>query len=100
MKKVKPGDKVIIKVNGKKVETTIDKDGVQRFPLNRIIGFVMRNNNDFFSYNALWEFIKNNMFSIEEARLIYQNNGYSICGYQEIFKDDVIENPLENKRRK
>ena len=43
MKKVKPGDKVIIKVNGKKVETTIDKDGVQRFPLNRIIGFVMRN---------------------------------------------------------
>jgi hypothetical protein len=46
------------------------------------------------------KFIKNDMFSIEEARLIYQNNGYTICGYQEIFKDDVIENPLENKRRK
>jgi len=94
MSKAKPGEKITIKINGKPVETIIDEDGKQRFPNNKIISYMVRGN-DFFNLDKMWRMIDIGMFSLEEARLIYQNNGYDICGYEKIFPADTIENPLK-----
>lgn len=91
------GRKVTIKVNGKAVDTFIGEDGLQRFPNNKIISWITRGNKEFFSYVKLWDMVETGLFDVEDARLIYQNNGYSLCGYTEIFPDDKIENPEDKK---
>jgi len=95
--KAKPGDQITVKVNGKPVETFIDKNGIQRFTHNKIITYLTRGNQEWFNMNALWDMVDMGMFTMDEARLIYQNNGYDLGGYLEIFEDDKIENPLEKK---
>ena len=94
--KAAPGAIVPIKVNGKEVLTHIDDAGQQRMPLNKIIRYLTSGNKNF-DLNEMWRMVEIGMFSMDEARLIYQNNGYTIGGYQEMFEDDVIENPLNNK---
>ena len=96
MKKANVGDIVPIKVNGKEVYTYIDDVGCQRMPLNKIIRYLTHGNKNF-DLNEMWRMVDIGMFSLDDARLIYQNNSYTLCGYQEMFPDDVIENPLENK---
>jgi len=96
--KHKPGDKIIIKINGKEIETFIDESGFQRLPHNKIIGYLTRHDKTFFDYNELWDMVGEGLFSMDDARLIYQNNGYTVCGYSEIFDKDKIENPLWEKK--
>ncbi len=94
--KAKPGDIVPIKVDGKEVLTYIDDAGKQRMPLNKIIRYLTHGNKNF-DLNEMWRMVEIGMFSMDDVRLIYQNNGYDLYGYIEMFPDDVIENPLKNK---
>lgn len=91
--KPKPGDKITIKVNGKKVKTIIDVYGTQRMPYNKVIAYLLHSHPSF-DYEELANLTQMDMFTQDERRFIYQNNGYSVTGYAEVFPDDVIENPL------
>jgi hypothetical protein len=82
-----------IKVNGKVAYTFIDKDGTQRFIHNKIIAYFTRCNKEIGSLNKLADMTDAGLFSVDDLRLIYQNNGYDLDGYSEIFPKDVIENP-------
>ena len=84
---------MIIRINGKEIETTIDESGIQRLPHNRIISHLMRTHSTL-DYNTLSWKVQEGEFSEEERRFIYQNVGYSVCGYADIFPDDEIENPM------
>lgn len=95
MKKGRPGQKITIKINGKPVETFIDEEGTQRFRNNKIIGYVLRCDKKFFSFEKMWNMANAGLFDSNDLRLIYQNNGYDMCGYEELFPDDKIENPLD-----
>lgn len=89
---VKPGDKIVVKINGVEIETVIDERGVQRLPRNKVIDFMM--DCHFHNYNWLAEEVYKGRFSQEERRMIYQNVGYSLCGYMDVFTEDEVENPL------
>jgi hypothetical protein len=84
----KPDDKIVVYINGRPIETFIDKEGIQRLPYNSALSCLCVG-----KFNALAD------FPVDERRQIYQNIGYSIDGYEEIFPDDKIENPLREKKR-
>jgi hypothetical protein len=99
--KVKPGDKIPIKINGVEIITVIDEHGVQRLPENKIIDYYIcgRYNRDRSKLidcklNEIAYMVGNGIFTEEDRRFVYQNIGYSVCGYAECFEDDNIENPL------
>lgn len=107
MKKLRAGSKVTIKINGKEIETVIDKGGVQRLPSNRIFRYLICDGGSYkksdgfnlakFDLNALWIDMHNKKYTKVEVRQLYQNIGYSVCGYAEVFPRDKIENPLWDK---
>lgn len=99
-RKLKPGTKIPIKINGKKIITVIDDGGVQRLPNNKVLAYLVRGQagSGTFGMNKLWSFHDSGMFSEEDVRFVYQNIGYSVCGYSEIFGKDKIENPLWRKK--
>ena len=86
-------EKIIkIKIDRKIYHTIIDSKGVQRFPINKL-------------YNHLWETGQINLnrlasdyykgkFTKEEYMEFCRGLGYSVGGFQEIFEDVKIENPL------
>lgn len=100
MKKVKPGDKIPIKINGIEIMTEIDDNGVQRLPRNKILDYYIcgrvGKRESIYQYCKLNEIAERigGQFSEEDRRFVYQNIGYSVCGYAECFEDDIIENPL------
>ena len=98
-KKYKPGDKIMIKIDGKKIQTIIGDDDVQRLPHNKVLGYLVRGQEDgkTFDLNKLWIMHGHGLFSDEDIRFVYQNIGYSVCGYAEVFEDDKIENPVWDK---
>ena len=87
--KCKPGDKITIKINGEEIETRIDDQGTQRLPHDPSLAQVMDG-----QYNFLMRVVSLGWISKKVQRRIYQNVGYSVCGYSEIFPKDEIENPL------
>lgn len=84
----KPGDKITIKINGEEIETRIDGQDVQRLPCDKGLAIAMEG-----QYNWLWQVHQLGYISKKKMRKIYQNIGYSVCGYSEIFPKDEIENP-------
>jgi len=84
--------KMEIKINGKPIETKM-VDGVQRLPCNSVIRYMLDTHPDF-DMNRMAYKQGHGDFSEDEVRMIYQNIGYSVCGYSDIFPDDEIENPL------
>jgi len=85
-----------IKINGKEIQTYL-VDDVQRLPNNRIIRHMFDVLENRFDFNLMSTMVNRGIFSTEEVRQIYQNIGYSVCGYGEIFGEDEIENPLWEK---
>jgi len=95
------GDIIPIKINGVEIMTEIDEHCVQRLPRNKIIDYYIcgtynKERTDLIGckLNEIAEKVAYGRFSEEDRRFVYQNIGYSVCGYQECFEDDVIENPL------
>ena len=86
-----------IKINGVEIQTYL-VDDIQRLPENRIIRHMLDSlQNKGFDFNLMATMTQRGMFTTEEVRQIYQNIGYSVCGYGEIFPEDDIENPLWEK---
>ena len=83
------GDKIVIYINGRPIETFIDKDGAQRLPYNSALAWLCRG-----KFNALAD------FPVDERRQIYQNIGYAVDGYAEVFEADKIVNPLWDEKKK
>lgn len=92
--KYQPGDRVKIKINGEEIETLIDDNGTQRLPCNeQLVAFMSR------QYNWLSQMRQIVFMPKKACRKIYQNVGYSVSGYAEIFPKDEIENPVWDKKR-
>ena len=83
---MKPGPAVTI--NGVVHKTIIDEHGTQRFPSNAAIRWI-------FNHTMVLNDLRANYPQVDDdLRELYRLMGYSICGYEEVFEDDVIENPL------
>lgn len=95
VEKWKAGDRFKIKVNGETFETIIDENCVQRFPDNRFVSLLMTNGmNHGLSYNELAVMAARGMITQDERRQIYRITGMSVSGYQDVFPQDKIKNPL------
>jgi hypothetical protein len=98
-----PGTIIPIKINGKTVNTTIDKNGTQRLPKDEIIDKLF--NADLLDLNKIAQvaagmsiprpFGFNGTFTAEDRLTLYREYlGYSVSGFGEVFPDAEIENPL------
>ncbi len=88
-----------ITINGKRVRTRVDKDGVQRLPNCRALSALFACGA--LDLNVLGRAVKQDgTCTMEVRRWLYQRIGYSVCGYSEIFPDDEISNPLWKKSRR
>jgi len=83
---------IIVRINGKSIETTVDKRGVQVLPNHRVIRALMENAR--VDLGKLMELVTQGCIPENDIRFIYQNIGYSVCGYADMFPGDEIENPL------
>jgi hypothetical protein len=96
-KRTKPGPDV--EIDGIRRATVIDVQGVQRFPSNEVIRRLYDAADERgYNLNNIWQEFqsaKRRHTKVgEDMRALYRAFGYSICGYTEIFPNDVIRNPL------
>lgn len=74
----------------------IDDKGVRRFPANSLYRHLV--NIKQVDLNRLCLDYQKGKFTKEEYMDFYRGIGYSVCGFAEIFGDDVdIENPVWGK---
>lgn len=59
--------------------------GVLRFKGNRAVRFAS------FDLNAMWLEAQRNEWPVEEMMEFYRMLGYSLCGFSEIFTDELIK---------
>lgn len=94
---MKPGDRVTVLIDGVPHETIIDENGTQRFPTNRVIRYLI-DSHPHVDLNALWHMMDSGMISRDELMQFYLQIGYSVTGFEELFANSEIENPIwENK---
>ena len=82
----------VIIVDGYKFQTIIDKEGVQRFPQNRIVRALLDTGK--LDLNDIWAMADAGSFSRKELMTFYMDLGYSICGFADVFAKAEIINPL------
>ena len=88
--KTKPGDIIMVKINGENYITIIDSDGVQRFKANSIIRHIV---DRYVDLNDLWlNFNHSKSMTIEDMMLFYMDMGYSVCGFCDIFNNEEVPN--------
>ena len=88
--KAKPGDIIMVKINGKEYTTVIDSDGVQRFKANSIVRHIV---DRYVDLNDLWlDFNHSKNMIIEDMMLFYADMGYSVCGFLDIFNSEKVPN--------
>ena len=81
-----------IKINGEIVHTFMDNQGVQRLNRNPLLCSMLEFCQEGgYGLNEMWIDFEGDL---DILRLLYQNIGYSVCGYAEVFSDDEIENSL------
>lgn len=76
--------KKIITINDVIIGVEVTSDGVT-LPCNRFLKKLVRQR-----LNELAEMVEDGMVSQDERRFIYQNIGYTLDGYKELFPEDVI----------
>lgn len=97
-------ESITILVNGEPKATYIDEYGVQRFVPGAVIVFLFEN--DQVNMNELFKAFMNDEFTLEDYQEFYQDLGFSVGGFEEVFGDGsgianvtgepvVILNPLE-----
>lgn len=93
----KPGDKFTVTIGSKQVETTIDPDGVQRFPYNPIYGDLW--DKRLIDLNAMAINYQSGRIKFEDYLDFYLNFGYSVCSFADLssFQHLEIKNPLWEK---
>lgn len=88
-----PGSVIPVRINGAPVITIIDDAGVQRLQTRTYLKELV--DCGAINLNRLAIAVRaDGSCSRAASRWLYQNIGYSLCGYAEIFPEDEIENPL------
>ncbi len=104
--KYNPGDKIVIRINSQEVETIISKTGVQRLPQDSMIdklwsaGLLDLNHISIAAQGGEYprRIDLQGTFNEEDRFILYRDYlGYSVSGFQDVFPDAVIENPLWEK---
>ncbi len=83
-----------VTVNGIIYKTHIDKDGVQRFVVDKLIKYLyLKGEIDFTQASIDYQM---GCFTLEDYHRFYAGIGYSVCGFMDIFSETEteIENPL------
>ena len=62
-----------------------EENGIKRFKGNRIVSWCLGNSTDL---NQIWKMVNSGLFTYEELKEFYKLIGYSVNGYEEIFKDN------------
>jgi len=89
---MKPGTRITIHINDLPVVTEIDGGAVQRLPSDpHLIALV---DAGILDLNTLAYAVNAERVSQDSARWVYQRIGLSVCGYQDVFPNDAIVNPL------
>lgn len=83
---------IIIRINGKPIDTIINEEGVQRLPNHPILRYLMHRGA--MSLNELAELAGFGMVTADDYRFIYQNIGFPVDMYADVFPEDEIDNPL------
>lgn len=88
---------VVVKINGKKYETIVTEEGVQYFPTNKLIRYLVDSKQ--VSLQGLWDGFENGTYSMMELVEFYIGMGYTVLGLDELFGDSSI-NIEEDKQIK
>ncbi len=80
-------------INGERFETVLDKKGVQRFPVNRVVNHLLgvAHLGNKCDLNQIALMHSNDMFTDEEMLEFYRLMGYSVCGYTEVWSDRGVD---------
>lgn len=88
-----PGTVIRVRINGAEAVTIIDDNDVQRLQTRHYLKEIV--DCGAIDLNRLSIAVKRDGSCSRDARRwLYQNIGYSLSGYAEIFPEDEIENPL------
>lgn len=85
-------ESIVVTINGLEYDTYIDERGIQCFPLNRVVSWLVRIPES--KINKIWDMANAGLFDKEELMELYILIGYSVSGFSEMFPDAKIENPL------
>ena len=90
----KPGDKVMIKIGDRDMETVIDEHGVQRLPDNPVYSALF--DSGALDLNALAVAYHKGKISFENYLEYYLHIGYSVDGFADLsaFQELEITNPI------
>jgi len=95
MKKYVPGDKIMIKIGNRKIETYIDPHGTQRItPVNKLYNYLYECGK--LDLNRLAVAVDTGQFKFKDYFELYLSIGYSVSGFSELsrFQKYQIKNPL------
>jgi len=102
----KPGDTVVVEIDGETVITTIDKNSVQRLPKDPIVDKLI--NSGVLDLNSVAIAARgvsfpraiglNGSFTEDDRYMLYRDYlGFSVSGFLDVFPDAKIRNPLWEK---
>ena len=90
---VPPPREVTVKINGVSIITRYDKHGTQRLPSNRYLSTLVDKGIINLDDLCIKAEADDTARTAQARRWLYQNIGYSVCGYSEVFPEDDIDNP-------
>lgn len=98
MNKKISGAKNYATINRKRFKTVM-VDGVQRFPVNRIVRTLLDRAKEGKKYdlNEIMSRYCMGEFSKDEMHEFYRLIGYSVCGFSEVFDEDSVSSPVWKK---
>lgn len=99
---VRPKPKGWAKINGKKYPTVlVGEPPVQRFPANRIIRDLVdaAREGRRLDLNEIVVRADRGSYSKEEMHELYRLMGYSVCGFSEVFEDDLVDSSMWKRKR-
>ncbi|MDB5194440.1 MAG: hypothetical protein JWN50_454 [Parcubacteria group bacterium] len=92
MQTFKPGDEIIVKVDGKDRKTVIDANGVQRFATDSLLVYLHKRFN--IDLNRFKIDANGGVVSSEDHMRYTVETGVSVDGFCDLFPDAIVENPL------
>ena len=78
-----PGDEIFVLLDGEPFLTVIDDHGVQRFPQNDLLRYLVTSK--IVDLNDLALAFHHDQFDADGYKAFYRDIGYSVSGYDEIF---------------
>lgn len=87
------GDTITIKVDNRLYNTIIDANGIQRFIANDALVYLLNNSPAAILNDIALEYQYGNITK-QAYQEFHMLTGYSLCGFQDLWPDVNIENPM------